>query len=804
MGQLTLAEKVNITSGTGYRGENCVGNTGSVPRLGFWGFCLQDSPLGVRHADLVTAFAPEVAAGASFNKTLIKDRGKAIGRQFHDKGVDVMLGPVVGPIGVKALSGRTWEAFGADAYLQGVSGGLTVQGIQEEGVMANAKHFIGNEQDTYRMPETAPFEDVDAPISSNIDDRSLHEVYGWPFMDLIHDGVVSFMCSYNQINNSAGCQNSQLLNNVLKTEYGFPGFVMSDWGATKSGVAAVISGLDMNMPGTNLIPAEFDGASFFGANLTASVLNGTVPEERLNDMAIRIMAGYYYVGRDTARKQTGGPNFNSFTDNTYDYAYQVGQHSFELVNKHVNVRDEYTERVALDLALESSILLKNDNSTLPIDISNTTKIGVVGVGARPPTTGPVVPSVGLGVSELPEVEGAFPFGGGSGVVNPSNLISPLEALNRRAAKNIVALDYYLDTDTDENFERVVKNSDVNFIFGVQYASEGLDRTNYELQSNVSNQILAAAALNSNNVVVLTTTAQVDVEAWIDHPNVTAVLWNVPQGAYGGEAIARVLLGEYNPSGRLPFTVAKNTTDYIPVVNATMDGRPQDNFDWGLYYDYRLFDKNDIEPRFEFGAGMSYSKFSISNLKVSQVSNVSEQLPDPPALRDVSDLPSTGESADDLVFPEDFDRVDQFVYPWLESADDAEPGDDYPYPEEYSTTQPTANPRAGGAVGGNPALWDVVYHAEAQVKNEGPYAGAHVVQLYLSIPSDDTPVRQLRGFDKLALEVGASGTVKFDLNRRDLAVWDVPSQTWIVPRGEYTVYVGSSSRNLELCQSFTIE
>lgn len=756
--------------------------------------CLQDAPLGPRLTDLVTAFPPGIAAGATFNKGLIRERGKAIGKQFRDKGIDVMLGPVVGPLGVKALAGRNWEAFGSDAYLQGVAGGLTVSGVQEQGVMANAKHFIGNEQETFRMPGLGA--DTDKPISSNIDDRSLHEVYGWPFMDLIHEGVVSFMCSYNEINNTASCQNSYLLNNVLKTEYGFPGFVMSDWGATKSGVDSVIAGLDMNMPGSNILPQENGGQSFFGANLTVAILNGTVPEERLDDMAIRIMAGYFYVGRDQARNETGGPNFSSYSVDSYGYTFPNAQAAFGLINKHVNTRNAYTERVALDVALESSVLVKNTGA-LPVDISNITKIGVVGVGARPMNAGPSVPSVDA------KVDGAFPFGGGSGVVTPSNFITPLEAINSRATKNIVALDYYLDEDTDSSFERVVKNSDVNFIFGTVWATEGEDRTDFELAHNATDQILQAAALNSNNVVVITATNQVDVEKWIDHPNVTAVLFNVPQGAYGGEAIARVLFGEYNPSGRLPFTVARDQSDYIPIVNDTMGGSPQDNFDWGLYYDYRMFDKNNIEPRFEFGAGMSYSKFELSDLSVEKVLDVSEKLPEPPSLGSAVTLPSTNETASDLLYPEGFSPLKQFVYPWLNSTDEAAPGEAYSYPDNYKTDQPASSPQAGGGVGGNPALWDVVYHVEANVTNHGPYNGAYVVQLYLGIPNEATPVRQLRGFEKVSLDVGQSTTVGFDLLRRDLATWDVQSQSWTVPRGQYDVYVGSSSRSLELHSTFEL-
>jgi beta-glucosidase len=751
---------------------------------------------------LVTAFPPGIAAGATFNKELIYDRARAIGQQFRIKGVDAMLGPVVGPLGTKALAGRNWEAFGSDAYLQGISGGLTVRGVQEQGVIAVGKHFVGYEQETFRLPGlsavSTPF---DEPISSNIDDRTMHEVYGWPFMDMVHEGVGSMMCSYNRLNNTASCANSYALNNILKTEYGFPGFVMSDWAATKSGVDSVIAGLDMNMPGGGIL--EMYGNSFFGSSLTASVLNGTVSEERLDDMVIRILASYYLVGRDQVRSIVGGPNYSANTYSTYGYVYPAVEENYQLINKHINSRNAFTEQVALNVGLEAAALVKNTGS-LPVNLnSGIKKIGVVGVLARPPSTGA---NKDIDMFYQPPPDGAFPFGGGSGQDTPSNFISPLEAINKRATDHYIALDYYVDQNTDDLFEDVVINSDVNFIFGGQWDSEGIDRTNYTLSNNSTAQILAAAQLNNNNVVIITSTGQVDVEQWIDHPNITAAIFTVPQGAYAGEAIAQILFGEYNPSGRMPFTVARNSSDYIPIQTEAGDGNPEDNFKTGLYYDYRLFDKNDITPRFEFGFGLSYSTFNFSNLAISKVSDLSEQLPAPPSLGPVQTIRDKTESAADLLFPAGFKRLEGFVYPYLNSTSDAAPNGTYQYPPGYSTTQPSSAPLAGGGVGGNPALWDLAYQIKADVKNWGSYNGAYVLQLYVGVPAygnNTSPVRQLRGFEKVSLGVGESATVNFDILRRDLSIWDTRMQSWIVPRGEYQVYVGSSSRNLELQGTFTI-
>lgn len=238
--QMTLLEKVNLTSGIGWKQGKCVGNTGDVPRLDFAGICLQDGPLGVRFSDLVTGFPAGITAGATFNKDLIYQRGAAIAQEFRGKGVDVVLGPSTGPMGAKALGGRNWEGFGSDPYLQGIAGALTVEGIQEQGVMANAKHFIANEQEHFRQlvewRDDYGYRDLKGQVSSNLDDRALHEIYAWPFADMIHSGVSSLMCSYNKVNNSLACQNSYLMNKIAKEELGFEGFIVSDWFGQQSGV----------------------------------------------------------------------------------------------------------------------------------------------------------------------------------------------------------------------------------------------------------------------------------------------------------------------------------------------------------------------------------------------------------------------------------------------------------------------------------------------------------------------------------------------------------------------------------------
>jgi beta-glucosidase len=220
---MTLAEKVNMTTGTGLLMGPCVGNTGSAPRFGIPNLCLQDSALGIASTDNITAFPAGITVGATFSKALMYARGEALGQEARGKGVNIQLGPTIGPIGRQPRGGRGWEGFGADPTLQGFGGSETIKGMQSQGVIATAKHWIGNEQEQYRM-DIVPHGIMKA-ISSNIDDRSLHELYAWPFMDAIKAGVGAVMTSYNDVNGSAASQNSKLINGVLKDEFGFQGLV---------------------------------------------------------------------------------------------------------------------------------------------------------------------------------------------------------------------------------------------------------------------------------------------------------------------------------------------------------------------------------------------------------------------------------------------------------------------------------------------------------------------------------------------------------------------------------------------------
>ena len=825
--KMTLAEKVNVTTGTGWQMGFAVGTNGPATLVGFPQLQLQDGPLGIRFADNITAFPAGITVGATWNRQLMYARGKAHAIEARLKGINVLLGPCVGPLGRMPAGGRNWEGFGADPYLQGIAGAETVKGIQSEGIMATIKHFVANEQEHFRQPWEWGLPNA---LSSNIDDRTLHELYAWPFGDAVKAGVASVMCSYNMVNNSYSCGNSKLLNGILKDELGFQGFVMSDWLAQRSGVGTTLAGLDMTMPGDGL--RWQDGDSLWGPQLSRSILNGSVPLERLNDMVTRIVAAWYQLGQDDESKfPRQPPNFSSWTDDRLGvpfYGSPSPQEEVE-VNKFVNVQANHSI-IAKEVAAEGTVLLKNEN-LLPIsrqglpearlkarrdNVRRATgkehqgkfKIGIFGDDAGP----------GKGPNFCKDRscnQGTLGSGWGSGAVEFPYLVAPVSALRKQFDKSKVELHEYLTDTLPGGAEQASLNDlELCIVFVNSDSGEGFskwsgvagDRPDLKLQKGGDKLVVQVAAKcgsgSGDVIVVIHSVGPVLMEEWIDLPNVKAVLLANLPGEESGNALSEVLFGDTNPSGHLPFTIGKSLDDYGPggKVLYTPNGVvPQQDFSEGIYIDYRHFDKQDIEPRFEFGFGLSYTTFDFANAKVSEVkpkSALPAPRPDPAAEPPTysSDIPDASE----VLFPSGFRALKKYIYPYLESADDLVSGK-YPYPDGYNKVRPLSG--AGGDEGGNPDLWEIYVEVTVDVRNVGAHAGAVVPQLYLSYPDQpgiEFPVRVLRGFDKVYLKKGETRKVKFGLTRRDLSYWDVYRQNWVmVTEGEYTFGVGGSSRDLKV-------
>ena len=833
--RMSLVEKVNITTGTGWMSNMCVGNTGPAYSVGFPSLCLQDGPLGLRFVDHATAFPAALTVGATWNRDLMYRRGRAHGLEARLKGINVLLGPSMGPLGRMPAGGRNWEGFGSDPVLQGVAAALTIKGIQDEGVIATAKHYIANEQEHFRQS----FEwGLPNGMSSNIDDRTLHELYLWPFADSVRVGVASVMCSYNMVNNSYACGNSKLMNGILKDELGFQGFVQSDWGAQRSGVASALAGLDMTMPGDGL--RWMNGDSLFGPHLSKAALNGSLPLERLDDMATRTVAAWYQLGQDDESRWPaappegdGGPNFSSWTDDEEGLLHPGSDDkTTAVVNKFIDVQGEgkdFHGRLAQEIAAEGTVLVKNEDQLLPLsrdgwsgegipkgatELKTKYCVGIYGEDAGP----------GKGPNACPDRgcnQGTLASGWGSGAVEFPYLVTPLKALESAFDLDSVNLTVSLNNDLQvKGAPSDPENQDLCMVFINADAGEGYlaadgirgDRNDLYPQKNgdalVQNVAQNCGAGYRPTIVVVHAVGPVVLERWIDLPGVKAViLANLP-GEESGNALVDVLFGDIDASGRLPYTVGKSLEDYGPggqVLYYPNAAIPQQNFTEGLYIDYRHFDKHAITPRYEFGFGLSYTTFELSNILLTTLLPKSAL----PAPRPAGLAPPTYDSTipdpATALFPEGIRKLKQYIYPYIASVSEVKQGS-YPYPAGYDTAQPAS--AAGGGEGGNPSLYDTHLLINVTLSNTGSRKGKEVVQLYLSFPDDvvepdtgeviDFPIKVLRGFEKVELEAEDSVVLNLGLTRRDLSFWSVVRQNWVMPtEGTFKVLVGRSSRDLPL-------
>ncbi|KAI1367774.1 glycoside hydrolase family 3 protein [Xylaria arbuscula] len=718
--QMTLEEKANITRGFTVPDNKCAGNTGTVPRLGWPGLCLHDAGNGVRATDLVTSFPSALHVGASWDRNLTYQRGLFMGKEFKAKGVNILLGPNAGPLGRTPLGGRNWEGFSVDPYLSGQLVSESIIAHQDAGVIATLKHLIGNEQETYRRP----YFGVEAE-SSNIDDKTLHEYYLWPFVDGVKAGTASVMCSYNRINNTYGCMNSKLMNGVLKTELEFDGFVMLDWNAQHD-VYSSNAGLDMVMP---------SGGSF-GTNLTDAVSNGTVDASRVTDMATRIIAAWYLVGQDVDFPTPG-----------------IGMKNLTQPHEQVDARDPQSRDVVLEGAIAGHVLVKNDKA-LPFP-KKPVMLSVFGYDATVSPTKNTDTLFQLGYTSSAEMGqavlgteqhfdqaargGTIVTGGRAGANGPAYVIDPLSSIQHRARADGTWVNWDLTSFNPD----VNGASDACLVFINAIATEGWDRDG--LHDDFSDGLVQNVAAKCSNTIVVIHAAGVRlVDQWIEHPNVTATIIAHLPGQDSGEALVKLLYGEAAFSGKLPYTIARNESDYSVYKpcgrTSSNDTSPQCDYTEGVYIDYRAFDAKDITPRFEFGFGLSYTTFAYSSLSIKTPLSSSKKLSD-----------SAGA-----------------IYPFSTSED----------------------------------LWEVVATVEAEITNTGIAEGAEVAQLYLGIPN--SPPRQLRGFDKTGLlGRNESQIVRFELTRRDFAVWDVVSQAWTVQAGNYSVWVGASSRDIRLAGNIEV-
>jgi beta-glucosidase len=574
LSQMTLDEKIQLVhGGAGQQWWNQTlprsagGWIPGIPRLGVPDLYFEDGSAGVgQSVGQSTALPSAIASAATWDANQAYQYGTVIGAEMRAHGLNVNLGGNVNNTGREPRDGRTFETKGEDPILAGKINAAHLKAIQDQFVMAGMKHFALNDQETGRTT-----------ANDLIDDRSARESDLLAFeISLKDSGAQSVMCSYNLVNSDWACENSYLLNQVLKGDWGFKGYVMSDWDATHSTVKAANNGLDQEQPDSN----------YFGS-LKQAVQNGNVPQSRLDDMVHRILRAMYAAG-------------------LFDHPTAVG------------TIDTAADAVVAQRTEEQGAVLLKNTGILPLS-ANVPSIAIIGSHADVAVLsgGGSAQVDPIGGPALPKVYPAVP--GWSAVIwDPSSPMNAIEALAPTA--NV----QFNDGSNAQSAATLAASSTVAIVFVSQWESEGMDVPSLNFTDVVNNPpidqdalVNAVAAANPNTIVVLENGGP-KVMPWLG--NVKAVLEAWYPGQKGGEAIANILFGAVNPSGKLPMTFPGSVNDLPrPAIATPPDQTTPFNVDYtidGYNVGYKWYDTQGLTPLFPFGFGLSYTTFSISNPQLS--------------------------------------------------------------------------------------------------------------------------------------------------------------------------------------------
>lgn len=555
--------------------EGAVGSAGFVPGVPRLGIPSQQSadagvgvtnPGGIRKGDHATAMPSGPSTASSWNPQIAFTGGATMGREAWQQRFNILL---AGSVNLQRdpRNGRNFEYAGEDPVLAGRLVGESIRGVQSQHVISTMKHFALNDMETSRNFHSA-----------EIGEQAMRESDLLAFEIALDAGKPgSVMCSYNRINGTYGCEHDYLMNQVLKQEWKFPGFVMSDWGGVHSGSKAALAGLDQQSAGE-----VFDKAVYFDEPLRLAVAGGTVPQARLDDMVARILRTMFAHG------------------------------NFDLPPQHVPVDDEAGFAAAQRTVEEGSVLLRNAGDVLPLgrDVQRIVIIGghadkgVIGGGGSS-----MVGWTARGTNAVPGVlPTTWP---GPVIFHPS---SPLEAL--RAERPDATIEYVDGRDVAAA-ARAAAAADVAIVFATQWSAESVDLPHMQLPDNQDRLIAGVAKANPKTVVVLETNGPVELP-WLQQ--VPAILQAWYPGIRGGEAIAALLTGKVNPSGRLPVTWPVDASQLPrPHVNGlgfNPKQKPDDTIDYnieGANVGYKWFAAKGLTPQFAFGHGLSYTQFQYDNL-----------------------------------------------------------------------------------------------------------------------------------------------------------------------------------------------
>jgi hypothetical protein len=485
------------------------------------------------------------------------------------------------------------------------------------------------------------------------------------------------------------------------------------------GFNAFLMNADVTMAGDQNLAS---GNTWWGSNLTAAVLNGTVPQWRLDDMVVRLMSAYYKVGRDTARVPV---NFNSWTLETDGYAHATAQIDYEQVNWHVNVQGNHAALIR-EIGGASTVLLKNTNNVLPLNKPES--IAIIGEDAHDNPSGP------NSCSDRNCDIGTLAMGWGSGTANFPYLIAPVTALKAQAAKDKTTVanvsdNYDLEAVaaavTGAEYALVFANADSGEDYIVVDGNQG-DRNNLTLWGNGDALVEYVASINPNTILVIHTVGAVILEQHKNNPNITGILWAGLPGQESGNALVDVLYGSVNPQAKTVFTWGKTREDYgTDVMYVNTEDPPQLDFTEGVFIDYRHFDAAGIEPTYEFGYGLSYTNYSYSNLQI-QKENPGPYQPTTGTTEAAPTFGTIDYNPSDAEFPPGFVPVYDYVYPYLSGPVPTDLPQNWPAGSQDGSPQPKL--AAGGSGGGNRQLYDIMYTVSATVTNIGSVKGTEIAQL----------------------------------------------------------------------------
>jgi beta-glucosidase len=568
---LTLEEKVNMVCGNG------LFTSPGIERLGINDLHYTDGPFGIREelgkkswsplgitTDSATFFPTGSALAATWNPDMAYNYGNAMGEEAKTRGKDILLAPAINITRIP-LNGRTYEYMSEDPLLNSLLAVSYVKGVQASGVASCIKHYAANNQETQR-----------GQVDVLMDERTLREIYLPPFKAAVtNGGAYAVMAAYNKFRGSYCAENDYLLNKVLKGEWNFKGMVISDWGGTHSTVKSALNGLDVEM-GTD---------KYFNKTLLDSVMKGLVPESVITDKVRRILRVYFFSHR------TPVPPENSMVSTP----------------KH--------NKIAYDVACQSVVLLKNTKKILPLDNHQFKSIAVIGENA---------------IRKL--AQGGFGAG-----VKARYEITPLEGLKKSIgnAANIEFVQGYIpkfvngqrflpDNTPDKALiaEAVTAaaRSEVAILFvgnNREVETESSDRKDLMLPFGQDALIKAVCAANPNTIIVVVAGAPVDLH--VADSCASAILWSWFNGSQGGNALADIILGKVNPSGKLPFTIPVKLNDSPAHALGSFTGDDVATYTEGILVGYRWFDTKNINPMYCFGYGLSYTNFTYAALQTDKTS-----------------------------------------------------------------------------------------------------------------------------------------------------------------------------------------